>query len=503
MKELNNDYYLMEKQELKTLWRGPELSALTELDLLSAYTLKLSTRTDQLELSDVLDRMEELIESATEEELHTVSFNKLYLVSKAYLLCSMQEGSEAFELLNSVNIKDLEINPIARVCLYNRMGLTYLEMSAIGKAIDCFASLLEQAEPRNDGSVEFERHYLQFYLAAMINLGGCYQSIGEMHNARKKYEEALDLLQSYDLLETEKFIEHQAPIYCSLADLHIDDNKTEEAAVYVKRMEALATLPGKEAYLPMYYSTLSSLELARKNYNDAESAIKNALELNTGVSFRHKIYFLFDLVLTLSNLNREEEALQYLHEIIDLTRDTELHKDRKNAFLELSRIKASQGEFETAYTSLLSAFHNLESSLKGTENESLRKLEVRQAEIIKEKEVEIERLKNVELKNALDALHAAQDDLVKSERMAAIGNIASEIAHEVQNPLNFINNFSDVNNELIEEIEGMLDDSLNPEELKEVLSMLKSNSAIINGHGVRVAEVVGQLRDDSRMGRKN
>ena len=56
------------------------------------------------------------------------------------------------------------------------------------------------------------------------------------------------------------------------------------------------------------------------------------------------------------------------------------------------------------------------------------------------------------MKHSLDDLKNTQGQLIQSEKMASLGELTAGIAHEIQNPLNFVNNFSDVSNELIEEL---------------------------------------------------
>ena len=57
-----------------------------------------------------------------------------------------------------------------------------------------------------------------------------------------------------------------------------------------------------------------------------------------------------------------------------------------------------------------------------------------------------------ELKHSLEDLRATQTQLVQREKMASLGELTAGIAHEIQNPLNFVNNFSDLNSELIDEM---------------------------------------------------
>ena len=99
-------------------------------------------------------------------------------------------------------------------------------------------------------------------------------------------------------------------------------------------------------------------------------------------------------------------------------------------------------------------------------------------------------------REANNKLREAQQQLIKSEKMAAFGVMASRVAHEIQNPLNFVNNFSDLNEELVNDIlESKTDD-----ERKLALTSLVDNSKMIKQHGQRVALIVNELQQHSRAG---
>ncbi len=120
--------------------------------------------------------------------------------------------------------------------------------------------------------------------------------------------------------------------------------------------------------------------------------------------------------------------------------------------------------------------------------ETIQELEKKRADVVEA---------NAALHKSLEELKAAQTQLIHAEKMASLGSLTAGIAHEIQNPLNFINNFSELNAELIEDLLEELE-SGDMDEIKALIDDLTINEGKISQHGKRADAIVKNMLQHSR-----
>jgi Signal transduction histidine kinase regulating C4-dicarboxylate transport system len=177
---------------------------------------------------------------------------------------------------------------------------------------------------------------------------------------------------------------------------------------------------------------------------------------------------------------------QHLQHIVDFIEEAKhLSEDEKAALLK---------SLKSADKDLIISEFKLERTEKVKRTTAILLEETIEELELKRKDIENS---NEALSKSLDELKAAQAQLIQAEKMASLGELTAGIAHEIQNPLNFVNNFSEVSKELLEELKEEIDNK-DFEEVKEIANDVISNLEKIHHHGQRADGIVKGMLQHSR-----
>lgn len=370
-------------------------------------------------------------------------------------------------------------------------------------------------------------------------------NIGIVYNNQKEYQKALDYLLRAN--EIDEKLGNKSGVAANLGDIgelyRNLDNKDKALENVLKSLELYKELGDKNG-IARDLGNIGVIYANEKNYSKAleyhlqslQISEEIGVQIETAASLGNIGNIYLEMARDSSGHVRDVHALQkakiYIDSAIRICREIGDLNALSANYKQMSEVMALQGNNALAlenfkrYAVLKDSIFNIEKNKKLTETAMQYEFDKKEAATRLQQERKnvqqrtvrnwiiagaailllllvalINRYRykqkaNEALATAYDDLKSAQEQLVQSEKMAALGAMATRMAHEIQNPLNFVNNFSDVSKELVEEITSADD----KEEKEAIARDLINNLEKIHHHGNRASNIINQLREHARQG---
>ncbi|MGV3559491.1 tetratricopeptide repeat-containing sensor histidine kinase [Larkinella arboricola] len=415
--------------------------------------------------------------------------------------------------------------------IYTNLGISYQMMSNLPQALQYQHLSLSTAEANGDRTT-------QAY--CLVNLANTYKLMGDNQGAQQRYQQAISLAKRIGIKNVELYA------YTNLASMYSQgptDQRAYEFAMKAARLARQMGDPGIEA------TSLSraAVYLAQVNrFKQAQQVNKRAMQLADASGQPLNIHQTYSSMGTILKMQTNcAEAIPYYEKSFTALKDADIY-DEQTALMygELSDCYQATGDYRQALatyktaTSIGDSIRNKENVRRATElkmtyefdkqQQIARAEQQKQNELVQTRQLallvglvlmlvvtvvclyafrtkqkanrSLEQQKQ-ELQQTLTQLRVTQQQLIQSEKMASLGELTAGIAHEIQNPLNFVNNFSELSVELVEELKEnsfqQLPDSEKPY-AAEILGDLTQNLAKINHHGKRADSIVKGMLEHSR-----
>ncbi len=377
------------------------------------------------------------------------------------------------------------------VIVYNNLGDAYTRQGDYKKALSYLLPGAQRWKNYDKEDKFSDRRYRELSAIFALNIGECYLYTNKIDSADYY------LKQSYNDSKEHKFTDLTNNIERDFGEIELIRGHKDSALKYLRDAASVSFSIDDSQMLSESYLSIAKLYNNYKRRDSAEYYAQKALDVAVAGKFEQDV---LNAAKALHTYYDEDNNLPMAYKYFKLAttaKDSIYSQDKVKQILSLDfeerqhqqEIVAAQGQYQASirmYALIAGVVVLLLLVIIFWRNSNQRKAANQLLQRQKE-----------EIQNTLGELKLTQSQLVQSAKMASLGELTAGIAHEIQNPLNFVNNFSEVNHEMIGELKQELK-SGNISEALTIADNIEQNETKINHHGKRADFIVKGMLEHSR-----